>query len=114
MRCSPLNRALCILNPISLTIICNKVGYNRYVLDKWRLYQLSNPYETNYGYEKSSREQTCHCGAVFHVSVPGQKGHEEPEEYYCPECHCEYKARASMSPTVTLISGRTDGKTGSC
>lgn len=75
---------------------------------------MSNPYESNYGYEKENFDKTCHCGAVFNVSVPGQKGHEESEEYYCPECHCEYKARASNSPSTRLISRRTDGKTGSC
>jgi hypothetical protein len=29
--------------------------------------------ETNYGYLKDERDQTCtYCGAVFHVVVPGQ------------------------------------------
>ena len=73
---------------------------------------MSNPYEASFGYEKSKFKQTCdRCGAVFEVVVPGQKGHEEPEEYFCPECSCMYKTRASNSPTVTLISARTDGKT---
>ena len=40
---------------------------------------MSNPYESNYGYEEDNFNQTCHCGAVFNVSVPGQKGHEESE-----------------------------------
>lgn len=75
---------------------------------------MSNPNESNYGYEKSRRTQECHCGAMFEVVAPGQKGHEEPEEYYCPECMCEYRTRASNSPVVTLISSRTDGKTGYC
>lgn len=43
--------------------------------------------------------------------MPGQEGHEESEEYFCTECLCMYKMQASNSPTVTLISGRTDGKT---
>lgn len=67
-----------------------------------------------YGYQKDNFDQTCHCGAVFEVNVPGQVGHEESEEYYCPECGCEYKTRASNSPRVTLKSKRTDGKTGWC
>ena len=29
---------------------------------------------------------------------------------YCPECGEENKIRASNSPSVYLISGRTDGK----
>lgn len=64
----------------------------------------------SYPYEKDSFDQTCSCGAVFNVSVPGQEGCEEPEEYYCPECRREYKTRASNTPTVRLISPRTDGK----
>lgn len=75
---------------------------------------MNNPYETNYGYEKARRKETCHCGAVFEVIVPGQLGHEDSEEYYCPECSCEYRTRASNSPEVILISPRTDGKTGPC
>ncbi len=72
---------------------------------------MSNYMEASFGYTKDSRDQTCtYCGAVFHVVVPGQKGHEEPEEYYCPECSTEYKTRASNSPTVTLVSPRTDGR----
>ena len=73
---------------------------------------MSSSLEATFGYEKSNHEQTCdYCGCVFQVVAPGQKGHEEPEEYYCPECNKEYKTRASNSPTVTLIKPRTDGKT---
>ncbi|SHL55613.1 hypothetical protein [Fibrobacter sp. UWH4] len=73
---------------------------------------MSNAYEAAHGYLKDDFEQTCdNCGAVFRVTVPGQKGHEESEEYYCPECGKEYHVRASNSPSVILIAGRTDGKT---
>lgn len=76
---------------------------------------MANPFETSYGYEKDRFEQTCgKCGAVFEVIVPGQKGHEEREEYFCPECLCMYTRRASNTPSVTLISPRTDGKTDKC
>lgn len=72
---------------------------------------MNNPYEAAYGYIKDDFEQTCDdCGAKFRVVVPGQKGHEESEEYYCPECGKEYRVRASNTPSVTLISKRTDGK----
>ena len=68
-----------------------------------------------YGYEKARFEKTCNnCGAVFEVIVPGLKGHEESEEYFCPECLCMYNVRASNSPEVRLISGRTDGKNTKC
>lgn len=76
---------------------------------------MSNPHEASYGYQKDNFKQTCnHCGAVIEVTVPGQKGHEESEEYFCPECLCMYRVRASNSPTVTLVSARTDGKTDKC
>jgi DNA-directed RNA polymerase subunit RPC12/RpoP len=76
---------------------------------------MSNPYETSYGYEKDRFDQTCsNCGAVFEVTVPGQKGHEESEEYFCPECSNMYKIRASNSPETKLKSPRTDGKTDKC
>lgn len=76
---------------------------------------MTNPYETSYGYEKDRFEQTCtKCGAIFEVIVPGQKCHEEPEEYFCPECLCMYKTRASNTPSVVLVSPRTDGKTDKC
>lgn len=65
----------------------------------------------SYGYEKNRFEQTCSCGAKFEVVVPGQEGHEEPEEYFCPECFYMYKTRASNTPDVKLVSARTDGKT---
>lgn len=67
-----------------------------------------------YTYQKDDYQQTCdYCGCVFRVEVPGQKGHEESEEYFCPECHREYRTRASNSPRVTKVSDRTDGKTDS-
>lgn len=73
---------------------------------------MSNYMEASFGYQKSESDETCtFCGAVFHVEVPGQKGHEESEEYYCPECGTEYRTRASNSPRVTLVSPRTDGLT---
>ncbi|WP_277640151.1 hypothetical protein [Wolinella succinogenes] len=57
-----------------------------------------------YGYEKDRFEQTCEkCGSLFSVSCPGQKGHEEREEYYCPVCSQEFTCRASNFPRVTLI-----------
>lgn len=76
---------------------------------------MTSPLEPAFGYEKDNFKQTCDCcGCVFKVEVPGQKGHEEPEEYYCPECRKEYKCRASNSPRVTLVKARTDGRTGNC
>jgi DNA-directed RNA polymerase subunit RPC12/RpoP len=63
---------------------------------------------SSFGYEKDRFEQTCSCGAIFEVVAPGQKGHEESEEYRCPECSAIYTIRASNTPRVRLISPRTD------
>jgi len=42
-----------------------------------------------YGYQKDRFKQTCQkCGVVFEVIVFGLQGHEEFEEYFCPECLC--------------------------
>lgn len=68
-----------------------------------------------YEYQKNKYQQTCDkCGAVFDVIVPGLKGHEESEEYFCPECFMMYMTRASNTPKVILITKRTDGKIDKC
>lgn len=62
-------------------------------------------------YLGSDDQKTCSfCGCVFRVIVSLQDGHNESEEYYCPDYHKEYKTRACNTPMVTKISGRTDGK----
>lgn len=64
------------------------------------------------GHVKGEFDKTCsYCGAVFHVVVPGLAGHEESEEYLCPECGDVNWTRASNTPSTTLISPRTDGRT---
>ncbi len=69
-------------------------------------------WETKNTYSKSNDVEKCtNCGATYEVDVPAQGGHMESEEYFCPECSKGYSTRASMSPRVTLITGRTDGKT---
>ena len=58
---------------------------------------------------------TCdNCGAEISVSVAKQSGHNEREEYYCPECNKRFTTRASlpiMQGNVKLIKPRTDEKT---
>lgn len=56
--------------------------------------------------------QTCeNCGAEYLISVPKQSGHNEREEYYCPECNKKYYVRASLPiNNIRLIKSRTDGK----
>ncbi|XRG80732.1 hypothetical protein V5E38_10700 [Rossellomorea sp. GAMAL-10_SWC] len=63
-------------------------------------------------YLDSNDKETCNfCGCVYRVEVTQQAGHNELEEYYCPDCQKEYKTRASISPRVTKISDRNDGRT---
>jgi hypothetical protein len=49
-------------------------------------------------------EVQCECGCLFKVSILKQDGHNEREEYYCPDCNKEYSAWASLSPRVVKIS----------
>ncbi|MEK2646089.1 hypothetical protein [Bdellovibrio sp. BCCA] len=38
----------------------------------------------------------CECTAHLTVHITKQDGHNETEEFYCPRCGKDYKARASM------------------
>ena len=66
-------------------------------------------------YEKGRYRETCGpCGAVFEVVVLGgpmvKFSQEERADYRCPECKQTYHCRGAEPPTVTLLSGRTDGR----
>ena len=57
-------------------------------------------------------EETCdNCGCKFRVRAYKQAGHNETEEYRCPDCKKTYQRRACNTPEVSKISDRTDGKT---
>lgn len=72
-------------------------------------------YTARHSYPGRSFNETCSfCGCIFRVDTQLQDGHNESEEYYCPECNKEYGIRACISPQVTLISSRTDGRTCKC
>lgn len=63
-------------------------------------------------YLGSDDQETCNfCGCVFRVVVSLQDGHNESEEYYCPDCHKEYRTWACNTPRVSKISDRKDGRT---
>jgi uncharacterized protein YbaR (Trm112 family) len=54
-----------------------------------------------------------YCGAEIEVTYTKQAGHNEREEYYCPECDKQFFVRASlpiMLQNVRLKSARIDGK----
>lgn len=74
-----------------------------------------NDWPARNAYPGKSFNQTCDfCGAVFHVETQLQDGHNESEEYYCPECMKEYRIRACITPTVRLVSSRTDNRNDNC
>ena len=71
-----------------------------------------NDYTARNPYPDKDYEEICNfCGCIFRVQTQRQDGHNESEEYYCPECDNEFHTYACMSPLVTLISKRTDGRT---
>jgi len=62
-------------------------------------------------YPGGNYERTCDfCGCKYRVDYSLQDGHNEKEEYYCPDCGKEYGVRACITPNVTKISGRTDNR----
>lgn len=48
-------------------------------------------------------EECDNCGCKFRVKVYKQAGHNDIEEYYCPNCHREFKTRACTTPEVYKI-----------
>jgi hypothetical protein len=66
----------------------------------------------------SNFQQTCgFCGCVFRVDITWRisysyKGAHDTQAYACPECRRDCRIRTSTTPQVTLISKRTDGRTG--
>ena len=67
---------------------------------------------TKNSYNGGTKKETCnYCGCEFEVSIQLQDGHNEAEEYYCPNCKKEFHVRACISPEVRKLKNRTDGKT---
>ena len=66
---------------------------------------------TTIGYGDSFEFQYDNCGAELEVNITLQKGHNEKEEYDCPECGMEFYSRAWLPiRNVKVLMGRTDGK----
>lgn len=64
----------------------------------------------------SDFQQTCGgCGCVFRVAITWPISYSyklsQEEDYACPECRQLSKIKSSTKPRISLISGRTDGKT---
>ncbi len=63
-------------------------------------------------FKRSSFVQSCaYCGARFEVLVSRLAGGDEHEDYACPECGKGYTTHAALSPLVSLLARRCDGKT---
>jgi DNA-directed RNA polymerase subunit RPC12/RpoP len=62
-----------------------------------------------------SHSHACdNCGAEISLNISRQSGHNEKEEYYCPECNKRFTVSASlpiMPNDIQLLGRRTDGKT---
>jgi hypothetical protein len=73
---------------------------------------VSRSSELEPGFERgSSFIQSCaYCGARFQVLVSRQPGHDEEEDYGCPECSKGYTVAAALPPLVRLLAPRSDGK----
>ncbi|MDH5233199.1 MAG: hypothetical protein OEY38_24365 [Gammaproteobacteria bacterium] len=56
-------------------------------------------------------EQTCgFCGCVCSVEVSFARSYNDTREYQCPECLKPSIVRTSESPTVKVLTARTDGR----
>lgn len=62
-------------------------------------------------YGESSIHSCDYCGAEIEVNITKQSGHNEPEDYYCPECNKKFSTWASVPiRDIVLLKKRTDGK----
>ena len=67
---------------------------------------------TTHQYLDYEEIETCdNCGCKFKVKAYKQAGHNDMEEYHCPDCRKIFRRRACNTPEVQKISDRTDGKT---
>lgn len=53
--------------------------------------------------ESDHIEECSNCGCKFRVKIYKQAGHNDTEEYYCPNCRKEFKVRACNTPEVYKI-----------
>lgn len=54
-----------------------------------------------------SGEEICeNCGCKFHIKVFKQAGHNEREEYRCPDCGKAYFIRACNTPEIHKICSK--------
>jgi hypothetical protein len=63
-----------------------------------------NDWAARNSYLDNEDEMRCECGCLFKVIIFKQDGHNEREEYYCPDCNKEYSAMASLPPRVIKLS----------
>lgn len=66
---------------------------------------MSNPYAAAHPYHDDTFYTCCpKCEKCNRVDVTKQDGHNESEEYYCASCrHLLGSARASLTPTTTIV-----------
>lgn len=72
---------------------------------------MSN-YTATHSYVDREEIEICdYCGCEFKIIILKQDGHNDTEEYQCPECRKIYKAKACITPDVSLKKKRNDGHT---
>lgn len=64
-------------------------------------------------------QQICgFCGCAFHVEITWRRSYSpaksglDTQTYSCPECRRDSRIKTSTTPKLTLLSKRTDGRTG--
>jgi len=71
-------------------------------------------YASTFSSSENHSHNCDYCGAEIGVTITKQTGHNEREEYNCPECTKTYSVRASlpiMPYNIKLLNPRNDGRT---
>jgi hypothetical protein len=65
------------------------------------------------GFQHRSFHKNCsYCGARLEVFVSCEAGSGEKQDYACPECGKAYSTPAALEPLVSVLTPRSDGKSG--
>ncbi len=71
---------------------------------------IVNDWAAKNSYLDAEDEIQCECGCLFKVWIFKQNGHNEREDYYCPDCKKEYSAIASLPPRVMKVGSESSNR----